>query len=207
MKTIYIKEGFSTLYRGVVLTSCAGSFANSIFFYVYQDGKKRYNFDSSNPYSWKTILISQRAGIVSMFISCPLWTVRTRVALFQEYGSNLKRSDQILRHVVKEMWNEGIHSFYRGFVPSLFMSTYGVIQMYSYEVMTHTLGYESGINKKITWDNMLVPFIIGGTSKSLASATLIPINVVRMRLQMKRYSAEEVEKKGLRVTENTVNEI
>ena len=97
--------------------------------------------------------------------------------------------------------------FYSGLSMNLILCLTGALQMYSYEVMTHTLGYESGINKKITWDNMLVPFIIGGTSKSLASATLIPINVVRMRLQMKRYSAEEVEKKGLRVTENTVNEI
>ena len=92
---------------------------------------------------------------------------------------------------------EGIQSFYRGFVPSIFMSTYGVIQMYSYEVLTHSLGYSSGQAKKMTWDNMLVPFIIGGTSRSIASVSLLPINVVRMRLQMKKYTQEEIEQKHL----------
>ena len=54
--------------------------------------------------------------------------------------------------------------------------------MYSYEVLTHIFGYKTGNAKKMTWDNMLVPFMIGGTSRSLASISLMPINVVRMRL-------------------------
>ena len=33
------------MYRGVSLSIFAGSVANSIFFYVYADGKKRYDFD------------------------------------------------------------------------------------------------------------------------------------------------------------------
>lgn len=36
---MYLNEGFSSLYRGVVMNAFAGSIANSIFFYVYQDGK------------------------------------------------------------------------------------------------------------------------------------------------------------------------
>jgi hypothetical protein len=68
------------------------------------------------------------------------------------------------------------------------MSTYGVIQMYSYEVLMHILGYESGSMKKITWDNLFLPFIIGGTSRSIASTFVMPLNVIRMRLQMKTYN-------------------
>jgi len=44
------------------------------------------------------------------------------------------------------------------------------------------LGYKSGNTKKITWDNMLVPFIVGGSARSIASTILLPLNVVRMRL-------------------------
>ena len=69
--------------------------------------------------------------------------------------------------------------------------------MYSYEVLTHSLGYESGAAKSMSWDNMLVPFIIGGTSRSVASIALMPINVVRLRLQMKGYSEEEIKSKHL----------
>ena len=63
----------------------AGGVANSIFFYLHADGKKRYNYDQSNPYGIKGILISLRAGLVSMFITAPLWTIKTRMVLFQEY--------------------------------------------------------------------------------------------------------------------------
>ena len=124
-----------------------------------------------------------------MAITTPFWTVKTRLSLYQEQSR--VRSNQILKDVVSEMYQkEGIKSFYRGFVPSIFMSTYGVIQMYSYEVLTHTLGYQSG--QKMSWDNFLLPFFIGGTSRSIASTALLPLNVVRMRLQMKNYSTEEI---------------
>jgi hypothetical protein len=39
MNTIYKEEGFFSLYRGVIINMIAGSLANSVFFYVYQDGK------------------------------------------------------------------------------------------------------------------------------------------------------------------------
>jgi phage terminase Nu1 subunit (DNA packaging protein) len=42
---------------------------------------------------------------------------------------------------------------------------------------------------------MLVPFIIGGTSRSIASTVLLPLNVVRMRMQMKNYTVDEIKQK------------
>jgi solute carrier family 25, member 33/36 len=82
---MYKKEGFRSLYRGVVMNTIAGSIANSIFFFVYQDGKKRYKFDKDKPYDLQTILISYRAGLCSTIITTPMWTVKTRMVLFQEY--------------------------------------------------------------------------------------------------------------------------
>lgn len=142
---MYKHEGFAALYRGVAVNIVAGSIANSIFFYVYTEGKKRYHYDPDNPYSVKTLIISYRAGITSMAITAPFWTVKTRLALFKENEHRKLNSVQILRKIVTDMYHkEGILSFYKGFVPSIFMSTYGVIQMYSYEVLTHSFGYESG---------------------------------------------------------------
>ena len=45
MTTIMKEEGVSSLYRGVIMNMIAGSIANSLFFYIYSDGKKRYNYD------------------------------------------------------------------------------------------------------------------------------------------------------------------
>jgi len=84
MHKIKLEEGFSVLYRGVLINIIAGSVANSIFFYVYADGKKRYNYDPNHPYSLKTVFISMRAGLTSMFITTPMWTMKTRLALYKE---------------------------------------------------------------------------------------------------------------------------
>ena len=84
--------------------------------------------------------------------------------------------------------NEGPTSFFKGLGPSLLLSTYGIVQMYSYENINKFLGYQTG--QKMTKDNFLIPFLTGGFSKSLASFLLMPINVVRLRLQMKQYKAD-----------------
>lgn len=128
LTSMYRIEGFAALYRGVAMNIVAGSIANSLFFYIYQDGKKRYEFDPNNPYALKTLLISYRAGIISMAVTAPLWTVKTRMALFKDHEQRKMSSRQIFRIIVSEMYHrEGILSFYKGFIPSIFMSTYGVI--------------------------------------------------------------------------------
>lgn len=49
----------------------------------------------------------------------------------------------------------------------------------------------------MSFDNFLIPFFTGGVAKSIASFSLMPINVVRLRLQMRQFSKVEVEKLGL----------
>lgn len=98
--------------------------------------------------------------------------------------------------------NEGPLAFFKGFIPSLFLSTYGIIQMYAYENINFLLGYQSGT--KMTTENFLIPFLTGGLAKSIASFSLMPINVVRLRLQMKQYSTSQVEQLGLKVAQNNL---
>ena len=199
LKTMYRQEGILSLYRGAMLNIIAGSLANSIFFYIYTDGKQRYGFDQNNPNSWSTIFISLRAGVISTIITCPLWVVKARLALYKQ--SNVSQSSFVLPHVVKDMLlNEGPTAFYKGLGPGLVLSTYGIIQMYTYENLNLLFGFSSG--RKLSWDNFFVPFFVGGFSKSIASFTLMPLNVVRLRLQMKQYSEEQVQKLGLKVDSN-----
>ena len=75
-------------------------------------------------------------------------------------------------------FNEGLTSFYKGFVPSIFLSIYGVIQMFCYENINFLLGF----NPKDKNANMLLPFVTGGISKCVASGLFLPVNVIRMRL-------------------------
>lgn len=67
-----------------MLNFIAGSIANSIFFYTYADGKKRYNYDPENPNSLKTILISLRASLIGVVVTTPMWVLKTRLVLYKE---------------------------------------------------------------------------------------------------------------------------
>jgi hypothetical protein len=167
---------------------------------VYADGKNRYNYDAENPQKFTTALISMRAGIVAQILTMPLWVVKTRLALHRDAQGRTGTS--LIFSIVKDMLlNEGPQAFFRGIAPSIFLSSYGIIQMYAYENINHMFGFSSG-SQKMTWENFLVPFVTGGTAKSIASFTLMPVNVVRLRMQMKQYSKEQVDDLGLRVKDN-----
>ena len=45
LSIMYRTEGPISLYRGALVNIFAGSLANSIFFFVYTDGKVKYNYD------------------------------------------------------------------------------------------------------------------------------------------------------------------
>lgn len=77
--------------------------------------------------------------------------------------------------------------------------------MYAYENINFYMGYKNGM--KMSRDNFLIPFFTGGLSKSIASFVMMPINVVRLRLQMKQYSSHEIEKLGLKVEKNRLQPV
>ena len=81
---MYRHEGLISLYRGALVNIVAGSIANSVFFFVYAEGKHRYNYDPSNPNTWTTIIVSLRASLISMIITTPMWVVKTRLALYKD---------------------------------------------------------------------------------------------------------------------------
>ena len=86
----------------------------------------------------------------------------------------------------------------------MIMSWYGVIQMYSYEGISHVLGYETGQMKKITWDNLMVPFMVGGSARFIASSFFYPLDSVRIRLQMKTYTRSEMKEKRLKTRDTNM---
>ena len=81
---MYRHEGLISLYRGAMVNIVAGSYANFLFFYIYTDGKRRYNYDPSKPNSWTTVIISLRASLIAMIMTTPFWVVKTRLALYKD---------------------------------------------------------------------------------------------------------------------------
>ena len=63
--------------------------------------------------------------------------------------------------------------------------------------MTYLLGYKSAVNRRVTFDNALAPFFIGGVANSIAQMILHPVGTVVLRLRMKSYTQEEMKSKKL----------
>ena len=120
-----------------------------------------------------------------MALTAPLWTVKVRLITYRE-KFNIRSYDMVFR-IVKEMYTkEGIRSFYRGFLPSMLLSSYGIIQMWLYETLNYMVGYNPKDTKnKVKW---FIPFLTGAFAKSFASSVLLPMTVIRHRLQMKKYT-------------------
>ena len=191
---------------GTIATTAANSISGGIFFYVFEDGKKAYNYHRDTASVWLTMLISLRAGTVTMVLTNPIWWIRTRLILCYNEIQNYRNGFRLFFDVVKDMYKrEGTISFFRGLGPSIGMSFYGVIQMAMYERMSKIFGVNKWADKKIP---DLITFIIGGISRSTASFVLYPINLIRTRQMKQRYSIAEAEKikRKLNIKAGTVEE-
>ena len=67
------KEGLVAFYRGMYINILANAISGGIFFSVYADGKKKYNYDRETSSIWLTALISLRAGLITMTVVNPIW--------------------------------------------------------------------------------------------------------------------------------------
>lgn len=76
-----------------------------------------------------------------------------------------KRGYKLVQDTVSSMArNEGISSFYRGMMASLFLSLYSVVQMTCYEQLSKFFGItEKSASGSILADNKT--FFVGGTSR------------------------------------------
>ena len=66
-----------------------------------------------------------RAGVVAQILTLPFWVVKTRLAL--DRNTSNQRIGLITKVVKDMLKNEGPLSFFKGFLPSLVLSTYGII--------------------------------------------------------------------------------
>ena len=64
-------------------------------------------------------------------------------------------------------------------------------------MLTYLFGYKSNVNRKVTFDNALAPFFIGGISNTITQLFMHPVGTVVLRLRMKSYTQEEMKSKKL----------
>jgi hypothetical protein len=168
-KTMWKNEGLVSFYRGMYINILANAVSGGIFFGIFADGKKRYNYERETAPLWLTMWISLRAGLVTMTLVNPIWCIKTRVTLHWNELENKKSGVKLVKNTIAEMYRkEGAYSFFRGLSASMFMSFYGVIQMTVYEKLSKFAGIPEKQPSMLLMPD-IATFFVGGTSRCCAS--------------------------------------
>jgi len=178
-KRMWREEGIVAFYRGVYINMIGNCMANILFFTIYADGKKRYNYSRETSSLGLTTFISMRAGFLTMLVTNPIWVLKTRTMLHHNEKGKAETGWKLVTDTAKGMYrNEGPQAFFRGYPISIFLSLYGMISMSLYETSCKVMGYmETNKDEK----SKIIPFIAGGISKCGTSCIFYPVNVIKTR--------------------------
>lgn len=160
-------------YRGVGPNLVGNVAAWGLYFTLYADFKRRMSTDGSTNY----FAASALAGISTSVLTNPIWLLKTRILSTSNQQEHSYRS---LSSGVKEiLQKEGIRTFWKGTVPSLFQVFQASLQFTLYD---HTKNW---LEKRNTTNELLsVQFIYASVfSKTVSMSLLYPSQVVRSRLQ------------------------
>jgi solute carrier family 25 (mitochondrial folate transporter), member 32 len=198
--TIYKSEnGFRGLYRGLAINTFASGSAWGFYFLIYNGLKARdqqLKTESKKLGFLNLSLDATIAGILTVFITNPLFLLKTRMCL--QY-SNIIDEKSLENRIVKykNSWHalkvlvksDGILGIYKGIIPGLFGTLNGTIQIVTYDLMKS--GWLSHLEAKALKQKSAekpeldtVHFsLFSGLSKILAVVCTYPFQLIKARIQ------------------------
>ncbi|XP_070533962.1 solute carrier family 25 member 32-like [Ptychodera flava] len=198
--SIVRERGYLGLYQGVA-PNVWGAGASWGFYFLFYGAIKTYMQDGRNePLGpGRHILAAATSGVITLFITNPIWVVKTRLALQYEGIRNLSKSDVkvkpkkykgMLDALFKIYKFEGIPGLYSGLIPGLLGVSHGALQFMAYEELKKLYNnhYDQS-NETQLGASAYITF--AALSKLFAVSVTYPYQVVRVRLQdqHKRYNS------------------
>eukprot|EP01006_Ploeotia_vitrea_P036629 TRINITY_DN66042_c13_g1_i1.p1 TRINITY_DN66042_c13_g1~~TRINITY_DN66042_c13_g1_i1.p1 ORF type:complete len:348 (-),score=-51.90 TRINITY_DN66042_c13_g1_i1:60-1103(-) len=206
VSTIARTEGIRGFCLGLLPASLASAISWGGYLYFYELSKNRKlqylnrNNNNNNQIklsSFDVLLSGVEAGSIMVFITNPLWLIKTRLQLQLENAHVEYKYNGFIdafKTIIKK--EGGIFALYRGILPALFLTTHGAIQFATYEYLktkVEILGW-ANIMHKIHNNNditsraeipMKITAILGIFSKLVATTVTYPYQVIKSRLQQR----------------------
>jgi solute carrier family 25 folate transporter 32 len=189
-RTIAKQEGLRALYQGVPTAMLGSGLSWGLYFFLYERAKLQYQTDPTSKEKlapWKHMLCGTQAGVMTVFVTNPIWLIKTRLQLqvseAERIRTNLASSSSpryrgFLHGVRTIIANEGPLALYRGLIPALLLTSHGALQFMIYEELKAMA---------ITFNNgdlgAMSPLFLGAGSKIVASTATYPYQVVKARIQ------------------------
>lgn len=178
------QEGVRGLYRGLLPTLAGVIPSRSIHFFVYGTAKTEVAHLFPTRDHWAIPLVSSAmAGITVTTLTCPLWTVKTRLQL-QVNVAKETLYNGIIDAFVKIYRNEGFRALYKGLGASYLGLVETIMQFTLYE-----WAKDSVIRKRPESNQTLAVheyLLVSSLAKFVASAATYPHEVIRTRLREQR---------------------
>ncbi|EGW32805.1 uncharacterized protein SPAPADRAFT_60150 [Spathaspora passalidarum NRRL Y-27907] len=206
LKTILAEEGVRGLYRGLVPITIGYLPTWTIYFTIYEKGKKVFpsilhkylnvnNDDATHFFSALT------AGLTSSIVVNPIWVVKTRLMIQTGKKSTIYGSSKTVGRTyykgtidafVKMYREEGIRVFYSGLLPSIFGLLHVGIHFPMYEKLKNIL--HCNMSEGNDSRGMLARLIVASSvSKMIASTITYPHEILRTRMQIKNHGIQPVK--------------
>eukprot|EP01080_Neovahlkampfia_damariscottae_P009939 gene9939-2260_t len=182
IKDLIEKEGIASLYSGLrpVLTSLACS--NFVYFYSY-NMLKTYVKSRTELTTAKNLLVAAVAGVINVYVTCPLWVVSTQLRLQQK--SEKKRFNGIIDGIQTIAREDGITSLWNGALASTMLVSNPTIQFVTYDKLKSYMD-KSDLS---SWEI----FLLGSLSKAIATVLTYPIQVAQSNMRSKHKSTKDLE--------------
>ena len=180
LTSIYKQSNLRGLYNGVTPNIVGSTIAWGSYFLLY-DKFKTYSPNSSAFFN------GFLAGLLTQCITNPFWVVKTQCCL--QYENKPKTVIQVTKEIFDK---RGVQGFYRGFVPGMFNTVHGGVQMGVYEWIKQ----KNPLKNQISAD-----LLNGGFSRVVTTCLLYPITTVKVRLQEQHRDSSKIREVVPRIYE------
>ena len=173
--TIVREEGFRGLYSGLLPNVIGNGVAWGVYMFLYQWLKGSTGHDA--PSGMASLVLAMAAGAGTSVLTNPIWLVKVRLQSQPHDAVDKYRGvADAVRTILRE---EGLVGFWRGMVPALIGTSHGAVQMATYEQL-----------RRWVWTKSDSPgpqhyLLLGIASKSIASVTTFPYQLVKTRMQVR----------------------
>ncbi|XP_077990394.1 solute carrier family 25 member 32-like [Glandiceps talaboti] len=191
-RSIVKERGFLGLYQGAAPNVWGAGLSWGFYFLFYNAIKANMQEGRSEALGpGRHIVAAATSGVLTLFITNPIWVVKTRLCL--QYGGvrNMSMTDVknqprqykgMVDALVKIYTFEGIRGLYKGLIPGLFGVSHGALQFMAYEELKkmYNSHYEQSNETQLAAGAYIT---FAAISKLFAVSVTYPYQVVRARLQ------------------------
>jgi len=197
------KEGIEALYRGLSATLISLGCSNFVYFYANNLFKVLLRkFTGKEVTVLQNLFVASLAGVINVFLTCPLWVANTRLKL-QKRKTDSEKFKGTFDAIKKIAEKEGVLALWNGTSASLLLVSNPTIHFVVYDKVKSLL-LARVLEKGLKHLSSFEIFLNGAIAKASATVLTYPIQMAQTRLRSAA-TLKEGEKESIHKYRNTTD--